>query len=149
MAPNPSLHAKLKAPIRRFMTPTPHSIGRDQPLKLAQDRMRALGVRHLPVLEGGKLVGILSQRDALLIETLRDVDPSTVPVEDAMTLDVFVVSPNDLLADVAQEMAEHKYGCAVVMKGSDLAGIFTTVDALHALVRVAGGEFSPPEKEPS
>jgi acetoin utilization protein AcuB len=149
MAAHPSPHTKLKAPIRRFMTPIPHSIGRDQPLKLAQERMRALGVRHLPVLEGGKLVGILSQRDALLVETLRDVDPAKVPVEDAMTLDVFVVSPNDQLADVAHDMAEHKYGCAVVMNGPDLAGIFTTVDALRALARVAGGEFSSHDDERS
>jgi acetoin utilization protein AcuB len=126
--------AKLREPIRSFMTPNPHSIGHDQPLAVAQDRMRTWGVRHLPVLDGGKLVGILSQRDALLVETLRDVDPAKVPVEDAMTMDVYVVSPDTQLADVAGAMADHKYGCAVVMNGSHLAGIFTTVDALRALM---------------
>jgi CBS domain-containing protein len=97
------------------------------------------GVRHLPVLEGGKLVGILSQRDALLVETLRDIDPTKVQVEDAMTADVYVVSPDESLVQVAEAMADHKYGCAVVMDSGHLSGIFTTVDALRALMVVAGG----------
>ena len=124
----------LRQPIRDFMTPAPHSIGRDQPLSLAHEKMRGGGIRHLPVLEGGKLVGILSQRDALLIETLRDVDPAEVAVEDAMTSDVYLVSPDTPLGEVATAMAEHKYGCAVVMNGTHLTGIFTTTDALRALI---------------
>jgi acetoin utilization protein AcuB len=134
----PSGSSKLHHPIRDFMSPAPHSIGRDQPLSLAHERMRASGIRHLPVLEGGKLVGLLSQRDALFVETLRDVDPASVPVEDAMSVDVYVTSPDAPLGDVAATMAEHKYGCAVVMDGGHLSGIFTTVDALNALARIAG-----------
>jgi acetoin utilization protein AcuB len=130
---------KLNQPIRSFMTSAPHTIGRDQPLSVAHERMRDFGVRHLPVLEGGKLVGILSQRDALLVETLRDVDPTKVQVEDAMTADIYVVSPDAPLADVAEAMADHKYGCAIVMDGPLLKGIFTTVDALRALIVMAGG----------
>ena len=44
-------------------------------------------------------MGILSQRDALLVETLRDVDPAKVPVEDAMTSDVYLVSPDTPLLE--------------------------------------------------
>lgn len=132
----------LHQPIRDFMTPAPHSVGRDQPLSMAHERMRGWGIRHLPVLEGGKLVGILSQRDALLIETLRDVDPAKVSVEEAMTSDVYLVSPDTPLGEVASAMAEHKYGCAVVMKGTQLAGIFTTIDALRALITLAQGDLS-------
>jgi acetoin utilization protein AcuB len=133
----PTAKPRLLQPIRDFMTPAPHSIGRDQPLSMAHERMRGWGIRHLPVLEGGKLVGILSQRDALLVETLRDVDPAKVPVEDAMTSDVYLVSPDAPLGEVASAMAEHKYGCAVVMNGTHLTGIFTTIDALRALITLA------------
>jgi acetoin utilization protein AcuB len=136
MAPK-SEKNKPRFPIRDFMSRAPHSIGRDQPLSLAHERMRASGIRHLPVLEAGKLVGLLSQRDALFVETLRDVDPAKVPVEDAMSVDVYVTSPDALLVDVAATMAEHKYGCAVIMDGSRLVGIFTTIDALNALIRIA------------
>jgi acetoin utilization protein AcuB len=127
-------------PIRMFMTPMPHSIGRDQHLSTAQERMRTWGIRHLPVLDGGKLVGILSQRDALLVETLRDIDPAKVQVEDAMTSDVYVVDPDTRLVEVAAAMAEHKYGCAVVTSGRQIVGIFTTVDALRTLVDIAQGK---------
>jgi acetoin utilization protein AcuB len=137
--PTHNTQPRLEHPLRNFMTPAPHSIGRDQPLSMAHERMRSWGIRHLPVLDGGKLAGILSQRDALLVETLRDVDPSQVTVEDAMTSDVYVASPDTPLIEVASAMAEHKYGCAVVMNGAHLAGIFTTVDALRALIVIAGG----------
>jgi acetoin utilization protein AcuB len=126
--------------VGEFMTPSPHSIGRDQPLSVAHERMRTLNVRHLPVLEHGKLAGVLSQRDALLVETLRDVDPATTPVEEAMSNDVYVVAPDTPLKDVAKSMVEHKYGCAVVMQGSHLVGIFTTIDALRALANAVGWE---------
>lgn len=122
-------------PIRHFMTPTPHSVGRDQPLSVAHERMRKYGIRHLPVLDAGKLAGVLSQRDALLVETLRDVDPATTPVEDAMSTDVYVAAPDTPLREVAIAMLDHKYGCAVVVEANHVVGIFTTVDALRALIQ--------------
>jgi acetoin utilization protein AcuB len=133
----------LAHPIRQFMTAAPHSIGRDQPLSVAHERMRAWGIRHLPVLEAGKLVGVLSQRDALFVETLRDVDPTKVPVDDAMSSDVYIVAPDAPLTEVAKEMADHKYGCAVVTDGPRIVGIFTTIDALRALIGIVEGKRFP------
>src|SRR5437879_4833811 len=49
--------------IRDYMTPAPHTIGVEQPLAVAAALMQAHHIRHLPVLHGGKLVGILSERD--------------------------------------------------------------------------------------
>jgi acetoin utilization protein AcuB len=130
-----------QSPIREFMTPMPHTIGRDQSLSIAHEHMHAWNVRHLPVLDGGTLVGILSQRDVLLVETLRDVDPTKVPVEDAMSTDLYVVDPDVPLSDVAAVMADRKYGCAIVASGRHVVGIFTTIDALRILF--------PPRKEGS
>jgi acetoin utilization protein AcuB len=129
---------ELHCPIRDFMTPSPHSIGRSQSLSTALDRMRAHDVRHLPVLDGGRIVGVLSQRDVLFVETLRDVDPSTVRVEEAMSTEVYAVAPDVPLAEVAAEMAQHKYGCVAVVDHGHVAGIFTSVDALRALVVLLG-----------
>jgi acetoin utilization protein AcuB len=98
--------------------------------------MRAHGVRHLPVLEGGKLVGIVSSRDLYFLETLRDVDPAEVTVEEAMTQTPYVVSAETPLAEVAAAMAEHHYGSAVVTDAHGVAGIFTTVDGMRALAAV-------------
>ncbi|HJZ85744.1 MAG TPA: CBS domain-containing protein [Polyangia bacterium] len=119
--------------IEAFMTPMPHSIGPDQTLTAAHEMMRNHDIRHLPVLQAGRLVGILSQRDLHLVETLEDVDPNDVTVEEAMTLDPYTVGPRAHLRTVATAMAEHKHGSAVVMRDGRVVGIFTTVDALRAL----------------
>ena len=131
------LVSKLMEPtIESFMTPTPHSIGPKQTLQVAHDLMRNHGIRHLPVLEGGRLVGILSERDLHLVETLRDVDPQEVTVDEAMTLDPYSVGPRAFVRQVASEMAERKHGSAVVMKDGRVVGIFTTIDALRALAHL-------------
>lgn len=118
--------------VQKFMTTQPHSIGRDQTMATAHKMMREHRFRHLPVLEGGKLVGLLSDRDLHLVETLKDVDPEKVQVEDAMSTNIFAVEPDAPLDEVVATMAEHKYGCAVVMQNKKLVGIFTTVDVCRA-----------------
>lgn len=118
------------------MTPSPFSIGKDQSLAHAHAVMREHGVRHLPVLDGGQLVGMLTQRDLALVEALPDVDPRKVTVEDAMSTEVYVVTPETPLLEAARTMAEKKYGSAVVAEGSKVVGIFTTVDACAVLARL-------------
>lgn len=132
MTPSPH-HAH---PIARYMTPSPHSIGSEQPLLVAHRMMKEHAIRHLPVLEGGKLVGVLSQRDLYLTEAIEPIDTRTVRVEEAMTQDAYVVGPEALLESVASTMAERKLGCAVVMEGPKVTGVFTTIDALRAIVHL-------------
>lgn len=119
--------------VRDFMSPGPHTVGGEQPLEVAHAFMRENGVRHLPVLHGGKLVGVISQRDLYFLETLAGVDPKTVKVEEAMTAEPYTVAPDDDLRIVAAEMAKHRYGTAIVMEHGHVRGIFTTTDALRAL----------------
>ena len=126
-------------PVSRYMTPHPHSIGRGQTLATAHEVMRKFGVRHLPVLEGGQIVGLVSLRDLHLIETLPDVDQAKLSVEEAMTPDPLTVTPDAPLGKLAREMAGHKYGAAVVVEGPRVVGVFTTVDALRALADALGG----------
>jgi acetoin utilization protein AcuB len=119
--------------IENFMTRSVHTIGTKSPLAEAHRMMNDHGIRHLPVLEGGRLVGMLSQRDLHLIETLKDVDPKEVIIEEAMSQDAYTVTPETPLAAVAREMGAHKYGSAVIIRGAEVLGIFTTTDALKAL----------------
>jgi acetoin utilization protein AcuB len=123
--------------VREYMTAGAHSIGPQQTLAVAHRLMREHQIRHLPVLDAGKLVGVVSDRDLHLVETLEDVDPDSVPVEDAMTEQPYAVEPDAALETVARTMAEHKYGCAVVVSGGKLLGVFTTTDALRALADLA------------
>jgi acetoin utilization protein AcuB len=119
--------------IESFMTRSVHTIGTKSPLAEAHRMMNDHAIRHLPVLEGGRLVGMVSQRDLHLIETLKDVDPKEVLVEEAMSQDAYTVAPETPLAEVAREMGRHKYGSAVIIRGVQVLGIFTTTDALLAL----------------
>ncbi len=123
-------------PISKYMTRTPLTVGADRPMAVAHEFMRQHKLRHLPVLAGGKLVGIVSDGDLHLIETLRDVDPELVIVEEAMTQEPFSVSPDEPLDAVVAQMAERKYGCAVVMEAGKPIGIFTTVDACRAFAEM-------------
>jgi acetoin utilization protein AcuB len=136
------------ARVRDYMTRSPRTIRPGQTLAEAHRLMRRNQIRHLPVLARGKLVGIVSQRDLALIETLPDVDPTEVPVEDAMIGDVYVVAPGAPLGDVAGEMARRKLGAAVVASGDRVVGVFTATDACRALSRLMrprrAGRRSPP-----
>lgn len=67
---------RVRAGDEKFMTTTPHSIGVEQPLSRAHAMMREHGVRHLPVLHAGKLLGMLTERDLQLVESLEGVDPT-------------------------------------------------------------------------
>lgn len=120
--------------VRDYMSATVHSVGCDQTLTAAHEVMRQHAIRHLPVLEGGKLAGVLSLRDLHLIQTLPGTDPRTITVDAAMTDDIYTVDPTDELQQVAREMAVRKIGSAVVVNHrQQVVGIFTTTDALRAL----------------
>lgn len=122
--------------IQKYMTTAPHSIGSDQTVATATLMMHEHRIRHLPVLRGGHLLGMLTDRDIKLIETFRDVDPTQVSVEEAMTEQPYSVSPDAPLDEVVETMAAHKYGSAVIMQNQKVVGIFTTVDACQALAQL-------------
>ncbi len=118
--------------IQKFMTTVPICINRTDTVAAAHKVMREHDIRHLPVVDEDKLVGIVTQRDLHLIETLRDVDATKVTVDDAMTTNPYTVDPDAELDEVVAEMAEQKYGSAVVVQNHKVVGVFTTVDAMRA-----------------
>jgi acetoin utilization protein AcuB len=125
-----------------YMTPGPYLVAPNDFLPDASALMRKEGIRHLPVLTERGLVGILSDRDLNLVQTLAHARSEEVTVEDAMTPDPYVVQANDPLNQVARVMIERKIGSAVVLDGQDLVGIFTVTDALQALVEALEGTYS-------
>lgn len=120
--------------VRQYMTWLPHTIETSATLARADELMREYRIRHLPAMAGGKLVGILSQRDIHLFERLSELKLEDVKVGDAMTTNPIVVSPGEPLSRVAQRMATEHIGSVLVADGPQLCGIFTSVDALVALV---------------
>jgi len=123
--------------VGEFMTAAPLTVQADAALQDAHELMRTFKIRHLPVAREGETVGILSMGDLHLLETLKDVNPIQVPVEDAMSPTPYIAKPTTALAKVAKKMRKKKIGAALVAKERKLVGIFTTSDALGALARIS------------
>lgn len=142
----------MRPTVRDHMTPAPHTIGADATAERAIAMMRQHVVRHLPVLRGGELLGVVSQRDLLLLASLPGVNPAEVKVEEALAQEGFTVAPDAPLDEVAREMADRRLGSALVVEDRKLVGLFTTTDALHALSvyaarpRSPGSHRDPPER---
>jgi len=127
----------MSPPVSLYMTTQPLTIGRRASLAKAHALMRVHGIRHLPVIEGGRVVGIVSREDLHELEALGNLPLDAVDVDEAMTRHPYVVSGDTPVDEVAETMARHKYGCAIVTRdGAGVEGIFTTVDALHVLVEL-------------
>jgi acetoin utilization protein AcuB len=128
--------APIRSPIERFMTPDPICVASDTLLSSAMVHMRRHDIRHLPVVDGGRLIGILSQRDIAMATAEADQWPPSEHVGDAMSREVYAVPPERPLGEVAAKMVERKYGCTVVTRDERVVGIFTTTDALRLLVGI-------------
>jgi acetoin utilization protein AcuB len=128
-------------PVQKYMTHSPVTIGVEQTIAHARDVMHEHHIRHLPVLHGGRIVGLLSERDVALVESLNGVDPTKVTVEDAMSQAPYTTSPDTTIDRVASEMAEHKYGAAVIVQNNKVVGVFTTVDACRTLAEIFDGRL--------
>lgn len=121
------------------MTPAPETIAADLTLAQARERMFQIQARHLPVVQDGELVGILSDRDIALVEAVEG-DLGRLLVRQAMTQVPFTCGPDAHLHAVAAEMAAHKYGSAVIVDRTHpghVVGVFTTTDALRALAALS------------
>ena len=118
------------------MTRSVHTIGASLTLADAARLMKKHKIRHLPVLESGALVGVLSDRDVQVISSMSELDPTCILVEDAMSQAPWTVTPETPLVDVAQHMAETKIGSAVVMEHDKVVGVFTTTDGMRVLAEM-------------
>jgi len=117
------------------MTRQPATVSPDCTIVAALARMRRAQVRHLLVMDAGRLVGIVSHRD------WPRLDPpgprgrrQSRPIASIMTEDPVTVAPEAPVAVAARALLERKIGCLPVRDGDDILGIFTTSDALEALL---------------
>ena len=119
--------------LERFMTRHPHSIRFDEKLKTAEELMAKLHVRHLPVLNGGKLVGVLSDRDVRLVGAAGGKE---LRVDDACVDEPYSVDVDTSLWIVADTMAKKRIGSTLVLEDGKVVGIFTVTDACRALAEM-------------
>ncbi len=142
--------------VERYMTLNPIAVQPDTSLRKALELLQAHQIRHLPVVQGKRLVGIITDRD------LRQLFPSSlappdevagfrtaaaqVKVGEVMTRRVLSVTPETRTHRAARLMVEHRIGCLPVLRGSTLVGIITTVDLLQTMAGEDQSQAVPPEK---
>lgn len=129
----------LQIPVEEFTTQNPVVTQVDTPMADLEQLFSRHKFRHLPVFDNDKVVGIISQRDLNLVKNV-GLDHQRVLAKDLMVPNPISVQSTERLDEVAFKMSEKKIG-SVLVYGSDdsFIGIFTTTDALNALVEVVRG----------
>jgi acetoin utilization protein AcuB len=112
------------------MTASPLPVEIDADIRTAEDLMLDHDVRHLPVLQDGVLVGVVSDRDIAGVWSVVNADPDKhIQVRSICSLDLYTVEVGEKLDHVLMEMAERRIGSAVVTQDEKIVGIFTATDA--------------------
>lgn len=119
--------------IQRYMTTTPLTVNSEQTLMFAKQIMLDNNIRHLPVLNGGTIVGVISERDINFIQNFKDMNIEVEKVKAAMTESPCVVEASSHLDEVCSMMASDKIGSVLIQDNKKLVGIFTWIDALKAM----------------
>ena len=114
----------------------------EDPVEDVFRHMKELGVRHLPVVKGGQLIGVVSDRDIYLAakkEAELITFPASLRIKDIMTVSAISCRPNARLGDVADLMLrEHIDALPVTTTSNELIGIITTTDLVRHLRRAEG-----------
>jgi CBS domain-containing protein len=135
--------SKSDPKVREMMTKEVSTLGRNDTLDLADDVMTLERIRHLPVLDEGRVVGVVSQRDlfrsglAVALgygERAQKMLLKTLRVKEVMSEPAITISPEATAKEAARLMLEHKIGCLPVVEGHALVGIVTETDILRHVV---------------
>jgi CBS domain-containing membrane protein len=134
-----------KGVVREIMMGSPVTLKPDETLDLANDVISLGRIRHIPIIEDGRLVGVLSERDMMGAATttifgLKRKSKSallkSVLIKDVMKKKVVTVNPDTPIKDAAHLMKEKKIGCVPVVNEGSLVGLVTTTDILRYVENV-------------
>jgi acetoin utilization protein AcuB len=131
-------------PARDIMTSDPVTITPDASVARAWDLMQELDIRHLPVVQAGALVGIVSERDlaGLAIGTLLESEGAqalqqrlATPITRIMNLHVITAAPESEVRELIELFMEHKVGALPIIDPASraLVGIVSYLDVLRAV----------------
>ena len=126
------------------MTPDPLTLSPEVSLMEALQIMRLRRIRRIPIVAGGRLVGLLTEGDLKRAEpsTLSDTQEHFTAVMEGtqitqiMTKNLVTTTPDTTLLEVARTLRENKYGALPVLEGEKLVGILTDNDLIGALVKL-------------
>jgi CBS domain-containing membrane protein len=131
--------------VREIMMGNPVTLKPADTLDLANDIISLGRIRHIPVVEDGRLVGLLSERDLIgaaatqifgLKQKRKSALLKTVLIKDVMKKKVITTNPDTPIKDAAHLMADKKIGCVPVIESGTLVGLLTTTDILRYVERL-------------
>jgi acetoin utilization protein AcuB len=127
-----------------LMTPFPYSVDSDDTIAEVERLMDEHQIRHIPVQQDGRVVGIISERDIyrLLERFLPEAQKEQIRARDIMIADPYVVSFEAPLNEIALEMAKRHIGSVIVLHPERLAGILSATDICRILAEIFEAEFS-------
>ena len=126
--------------VREIMSTEVRTLGRNDNLGLARDIMRQERIRHFPVLDGGRVVGVVSQRDLFHAtlgslmnygERSEQAYLASVAVKEVMEEPAVTISPEASVKEAAARMVRCRIGCLPVVDNGRLRGIVTETDILR------------------
>ena len=128
------------------------TISAGERLSTVEDIMTLGGVRHIPVVRGGELVGVVSERDLLRVSLSklnqhgsdeRRAFLHAVRIERVMSGPAIVIGPDATVAEAARVMADRKIGCLpVVDREQELVGLVTETDVLRYFAQSRGASLA-------
>jgi len=122
----------LMPAVSRFMTREPYTISSSSTAGRAREVMLGHLIRHLPIMDGSELVGLVSAAELQALAGVPGVDLDHVEIAKVMHMPLTVLGATPL-DEVAELMSDRKAECVVVLGGHGVQGIFTAIDALRAL----------------
>ncbi|QJD60393.1 CBS domain-containing protein [Pseudomonas sp. gcc21] len=127
----------ISVPVDEFTTPDPITADENMPVDDLRELMEENGIRHLPIVRGSAVVGVVSDRDVRLSAGLSAAEKFLVQASDIMAEEPLCVKASTPLDEVAYAMSERKVGSVIVKNDAgELVGIFTATDALNALIEI-------------
>lgn len=137
------MNNKTNPQVAQYMSKRPCVVDEGLSLSDAMDRMLANDIRHLVVVRGQRMVGVVDASDLSLTNAVVGEPLADVPVTKAMR-GLFSCPADMPLTDVVRTMEEHHFGCVAVVRDNELVGIFTNSDALRALREIVLGHDVQP-----
>jgi CBS domain-containing protein len=111
-----------------------------QSLAEAARLMKQQDIGSVPVVDGSRLVGLLTDRDIVVRAVAEGGDPQTVQVGEIASHDVVTVSPDDNLDDALRLMAQHQIRRLAVVEDGQLVGVVAQADVAHEAKDKAVGQ---------
>jgi len=127
------------------MTSFPYFVEADDPVNKLEKLMDDHNIRHLPVQEKGKLVGVVSERDLHHLISRRAATELKLKfrASDIMVKDPYVAAFNTPLNEVVSQMAQRHIGSVIVVRRGKLAGILSSIDVCRILAEYLEDQFAP------